>query len=145
MSDLVKVISKYWGWTGIEPVHVAAQNDFGNLLVQDADGRFWRICPEDLYCNVVAESVEEVQALVQTEEFEEDWLMTRLVNLAVEEYGSLKDGFKFYLVTPGPLGGAYSVENIRSAPTEEVIGLSGDIANQIKDLPDGAQVEIKVQ
>lgn len=42
------------------------------------------------------------------------------------------------------LGGEYAISNIKTAPLVELVRLSGDIGRQIKDLPDGAQIELKV-
>jgi hypothetical protein len=42
------------------------------------------------------------------------------------------------------LGGEYIISNIKTAPLIELIRFSGDLANQIKDLPDGAQIQLKV-
>ena len=37
----------------------------------------------------------------------------------------------------------YSGSNIKTAPFVEIIRLSGDLGQQIKDLPDGAEVKLK--
>jgi hypothetical protein len=38
------------------------------------------------------------------------------------------------------LGGAYDSDNLGTLTLKELIAFSGDVAKQIKDLPDGAQV-----
>jgi hypothetical protein len=43
--DLVSEIRDAWGWVGIDPIEVVDENDFENLIVRDADGKFWRVCP----------------------------------------------------------------------------------------------------
>lgn len=49
MSIIEKIISS-WGWIGIEPDKVVAENDFGNLIIKDVYQQYWRLCPEDVYC-----------------------------------------------------------------------------------------------
>ena len=144
MSVLVDEIRESWGWTGLDPVAVVGENDFGNLIVEDSSGKFWRICPEDIYCRVVAEDRSELDTLSRDQEFLSDWYMAALVEAAREAIGPLGTGEKYCLAIPGVLGGAYDVSNIKSVPLVELVRFSGDIGRQIQDLPDGAQIELKV-
>ncbi|WP_010386303.1 hypothetical protein [Pseudoalteromonas rubra] len=68
MSILNK-IQDAWGWVGIEPQEVVIENDFGNLIVKDFSDKFWRLCPEDVYCEIVAESIEDYNDLIKNKEF----------------------------------------------------------------------------
>lgn len=52
--SIIQVIKDSWGWVGINPISVVGENNFDNLLIEDIEGRYWRLCPEDLYCEVVA-------------------------------------------------------------------------------------------
>lgn len=142
--DLVEEIRKSWSWVGFDPEEVVCENDFGNLIIRDRHGWYWRLCPEDIYCEIVARSREELDALFQDQEFVTDWSMQGLVDQAKEALGPLPVGRKYHLVIPGALGGEYSLSNIKTAPLLEIIGLSGDIGQQIQDLPDGAQIRLKV-
>ena len=142
--SIVATIKQWWGWTGIEPIEVVAINAFGNVLVRDRASRTWRICPEDLYCRVVAEDAAQLGQLLKDAGFIEDWEMSALVHAAREKLGPLAEGRRYCLKVPGPIGGAYDAENIATAPIEDIISLSGDIANQIKDLPEGANITLKV-
>ncbi len=36
-------------------------------MIKDKQDRFWRLCPEDLYCKVVAENRSELDELLQGE------------------------------------------------------------------------------
>ena len=142
--DLISEIRDAWGWVGIDPLEVVGESDFGNLIIKDTDGRYWRMCPEDVYCRIVASNRDELDKLSQDQDFLEDWYMTALVDQARESVGPLTDGRKYCLVIPGVLGGAYDSSNIKSVPLVELIRLSGDIGKQIRELPDGAQIELKV-
>lgn len=142
--SIIKEIKESWGWVGIEPVEVVGENDFGNLMIKDIQGKYWRLCPEDVYCDVVAQNQEELDRLSTDQEFLEDWYMQALVAQAQERLGPLTDGRKYCLVIPGVLGGEYAMSNIKTAPLVELIRFSGDLANQIRELPDGAQIQLKV-
>jgi hypothetical protein len=142
--SIIQEIKESWGWVGIDPVEVVGENDFGNLMIKDSSSCYWRMCPEDVYCEVIANNREELDALSVSQDFLEDWYMQALVEQASEHLGPLMNGQKYCLVTPGVLGGEYAISNIKTAPLIELIRFSGDVAKQIKDLPDGAQIQLKV-
>jgi len=142
--SLVEEIRQYWGWVGIEPVEVVGENDFGNLIIKDEDGKYWRMCPEDCYCKVIAANRAELDSLSVNQEFLQDWYMSALVSLAKDQFGPLTGGRKYCLKTPGVLGGAYGGGNLATAPQIELVRFSGDIARQIEELPDGAQIKLRV-
>lgn len=142
--SILQEIKDAWGWIGIDPQEIVVENEFGNLIVKDYDDKFWRLCPEDVYCEVVAESIEEYNALIKNEEFLEDWFMSAMVEEAEKALGALEPGQKYHMVIPGILGGEYGGSNVKTAPLHELIRFSGNLGKQIKDLPDGAEIELKV-
>lgn len=141
---LIEAVQTGWGRCGIDPVEVVGENDFGNLMVKDALGQYWRLCPEDLHCAVVARDREELDRLSKDQHFLHDWYMRALVDLAFQKLGVLPEGRKYCLKIPSVLGGAYEGDNLGTISLEELVLASGDIARQIKDLPSGAQVRLRV-
>jgi hypothetical protein len=142
--SLVEEVRQYWGWIGIEPVEIVGQNDFGNLIIEDEEGKYWRLCPDDCYCKVIAANRAELDALSKKQEFLHDWYMTALVSLANDQCGPLSEGRKYCLKIPGVLGGAYGGDNLATAPQPELVRFSGHLARQIDELPDGTQIELRV-
>jgi len=142
--NTIEAIKESWGWTGIKPIKIIKENDFGNLIILDKQDNYWRLCPEDLYCEIIANNAKEFEVLLHDEEFIIDWNMEIMVNEAKEKYGSLHEGIKFHLAMPGILGGEYNITNIKTAPLLEQIKFSGNLGKQIKELPDGTEVKIKV-
>jgi hypothetical protein len=140
MVELVDVVSRSWGFTGLIPLRVLDVNAFGNLLVEDEDGRVWRICPEELSCEIVAPSSRELDHITSSE----DWKMNVLVDVATAALGSPGAGRCFCLKVPGVLGGKYAAANIGTISIAELIDFAGDVASQIKDLPDGAEIKFKI-
>jgi hypothetical protein len=67
--NIIEAIKESWSWSGIEPEEVVGENDFGNLMIRDIQGRYWRLCPEDVYCRVVAENRKELDDLSRNQEF----------------------------------------------------------------------------
>lgn len=130
--NILETVKQYWGWTGIEPEKLIAENEFANLIIQDVEGRFWRLCPEDLYCDPIADDKDEYNELVKDEEFNQDWFMEVMVHKATEKFGQLEDGKKFHLLEPGALGGKYAVFNIKPIEFERIIKFSGELAHKIQ-------------
>ena len=142
--NLVEELREFWGWVGLEPIEVVGENDFGNLIIKDKDSKYWRLCPEELSCEVVAENRKEMDALSHNQEFLHDWYMKKLVLEAQEKLGPLTEGRKYCLKIPSILGGEYGGFSLATVPLVELVRFSGDIAKQIKDLPNGTQIQFKI-
>ena len=84
----------------MEPVKLIDDNDFGNLIIEDVRGQYWRLCPEELYCKVVAGNSEELERLAKDQEFLSDWHMRGLVDEAFQQRGVLAPGRKYCLKNP---------------------------------------------
>ncbi|MEJ1096409.1 MULTISPECIES: T6SS immunity protein Tdi1 domain-containing protein [unclassified Pseudoxanthomonas] len=142
--ELIAIVEDAWGWTGLKPDQIVGDNEFGNLMIKDKAGNYWRLCPEDLYCKIIASSRAELDQLSHDQAFLQDWYMEELVQQARERLGALPPGFKYCFKIPGTLGGEYGGDNLASIPLRELISASGHIALQIKDLPDGAKITLNV-
>jgi len=141
---MLDIIRKAWGWIGLDPADVVAENAFGNLIVRAADGAFWRIRPEDLSCEKVAGDRDEFAVLSRREDFLLDWEMTRLVEQARRKLGRLPAGRCYCLKVPAVLGGRYDAANMDTISLAELISFSGDLAEQLKDVPDGTKVRLRI-
>lgn len=144
-TKIVDVINESWAWIGLNAVECLESGPFGNVIVRARDGRFWRICPEELSCEVIAESTEKLSLLLADQEFQQDWQMAVLVDLAVRNLGVQPPDRCFCLKIPAVLGGPYESDNIGTISRSELLKFAGYLAEQIKDLPDGCQVELVVK
>ncbi|TXI93986.1 MAG: DUF1851 domain-containing protein [Burkholderiaceae bacterium] len=143
-TTLLIEIGQSWGWTGIAPVQVVKENPFGNLLAQDTNGKYWRLCPEEVSCEIIAESKLELDLLFEDRSFLDDWYMTPLVSLAEDLCGPLPKNRKYHPRVPVVLCGDYGGSNLVTVDQIDQLRFSGDIGRQIKDLPDGSEIELKV-
>ena len=142
--DLLSTISDAWGWVGIKPDEVVGENDFGNLVIRDQDDRYWRLCPEDLYCKIIAENRAVLDELSANQSFLRDWFVSSWVEAARAKLGPLRPGYKYYFVIPPLLGGAYAADNMQQLSLRELVSVSGSLAHQIDGLPDGATIKLEV-
>ena len=143
MNPLLDAIRDGWAWKGLEPVKVLRTNAFGNVLVRDTDDRIWRITPEDLDAAVVADSAEELDALLEDSWFQRDWEMAEQVDTALAHLGPVDDDTCYCLKIPSVLGGKYEADNLGTIPLAEHVSFAGDLARQIDGLPDGTPIEFK--
>lgn len=143
-TDILDNVSASWAWTGLRPAKLIAINAFGNLIIEAEDGAYWRICPEELSCETIAETRAAFDAVLVTEDFQRDWEMTRMVQIAYAEWGAPPEGRCYCLKVPGVLGGAYETDNIGMMWIGDLISFSGDLALQIEDLPDGTRAKVSI-
>lgn len=140
---VLNTIRESWRWTGLEPAAVVASNAFGNVIVRAEDGAYWRICPEELSCEVIARDDAEFQALWADDDFQLDWQMTRLVEIAQETLGPVPQERCYCLKLNAMLGGKYDAANFGTISRTELLAFTGHVAEQIKDVPDGGQVKFE--
>jgi hypothetical protein len=140
---ILTTIRDSWGWTGLQPAAVVERNAFGNVIVRAADGAYWRICPEELGCKVIARNDAEYAALWSSNDFQIDWQMTRLVELATRSLGPLGEDRCYCLKIPAVLGGRYELSNFGIITHSELLAFTGDVAEQVNDVPDGATVRFR--
>ena len=128
-------INESWGWVGLKAVEVLGANAFGNLIIRDEDDHYWRLRPQDLCCEPVANSRADFDALSYNQDFLNDWYMPEVVRLAEAALGPLTDGRKYCLKIPSALGGHYGRDNLATVPLAELIRFAGEGAQQFDGLP----------
>lgn len=141
---MIDTIRNAWGWTGLDPVEVVNVNSFGNLIVKAVGGDYWRICPESLTCEKIADNSNKFTKVWNDKKFRLDWEMSKLVAIAEKKFGALQQGRSYCFKLSPVVGGTYDEANFAEVSLKELIAFSGDFAEQIKNVPDGAQIEIKL-
>lgn len=131
----VEEINEAWGWVGLNAVEVLGENAFGHLIIRDEDGKYWRISPEHLCCEPVAEDRAALDALSYNQAFLNAWYMPEEVHLAESVLGPLSAGRKYCLRIPSALGGDYGGDNLAMVPLSALIRFSGEGAQQFDGLP----------
>lgn len=73
-----------------------------------------------------------------------EWLMIPLVGQLVAFGMHLQPGQCYGFKIPPVLGGQYVVENCGVLPIADYLGAYGSIHDQLRDVPDGSQVVLRV-
>ena len=144
-ENIITEINKAWNWKGFNANEIILTNDFGNVIFKTDNNEYWRICPEEISCEKIAQSELEFDRLLTDTEFIDDWHMLALIKIAKSEIGELEEGQKYCLKMPAVLGGEYEKSNIGKISFTELILFSGDLGFKIKDLQDGQKIELKTR
>ena len=141
-EKIIEVINKAWNWAVPKVKEILAVNSMGNVFLKDSEGKYWRICPEELTATLEAKNNDEVEIVFNNPEYKEDWQLLGLIDEAESHFGKIEVGECYAFIKPAVIGGDYSVKNMRVASIYEYLSFTGDIAFQTKDLKQGDEVNI---
>ena len=145
LNGMISIINKAWNWKGFNATKIIRSNEFGNVIFKSDVNEYWRICPEEVYCERISKSDSEYDKISSDPKFIEDWEMIDLVEIARAELGELEENKKYCLKIPSIIGGEYNKTNFGIINFQELILFSGDLGFQIKDLKDGQKIKIEVK
>lgn len=134
-----------WEWLLPPEFTVWLMNKYGDLFLIAPDGSVHMLDIGAGSLTKLAESRDDFSRLIDEDENAEDWLMIPLVDRLVEAGVHLKPGECYSFLTPPILGGDYTVENTVVLPITEQYGLYGSYHEQLRNVPNGTKVVIKVQ
>lgn len=143
MSREVNALNTAWGWTGVEFAEIVAHSLMGHMLVTDKAGAFHYVDPELGTVTLLGDeaAARDHMALDETQAI---WRADALIDAATERLGWTPMGEVYSLTLPALIAGDYAPENLISIDFVKLIYLTGDLARQTRDLPDGAAVQLKV-
>lgn len=133
-----------WSWLLPKTFTLWLVNRFADLFVVLADGSVHMLDVGAGTFDRVAASRDEFCTRIDDPETAAGWLMIPLVDRLVEAGVRLGPGQCYGFKTPPVLGGEYAVKNIGPLALADYLGAYGSLHSQLKDLPDGTQVELKV-
>ncbi|MEM9418247.1 MAG: T6SS immunity protein Tdi1 domain-containing protein [Planctomycetota bacterium] len=137
---MLTTIRDAWGWLNINPVAIEAENEFGCVIFLDAYGSRWLIRTDEPSCEVIAQTDSEYKKLSEDDEFLLDWKMPGIVKAAKQYLGKNEAEQCYCLKIPCFLGGKYELENMGTISRKELVAFAGDLARQIRDVPDGSKI-----
>jgi len=150
--DLIKDTNKVdlddicscWRWCLNDMKAIALITCLGDLFFIGKDQCVYWLQTDKCQFSKVTDNFDQFEHLINNEKFEE-WLQPQLVEKLIKDGKVLKENEVYsYLINPS-LGGEYSVENIEPCDMSVHFAFSGQICEQIKDLPGGTKVNIKLE
>ncbi|KLE34730.1 hypothetical protein [Aurantiacibacter luteus] len=140
---LLDAINAGWGWSGVVIATVHAVSPMGHMLLSDEMERYFYLDTDGMQLSPLGDKASAEAAMADPETLEL-WGGGELVRSARERLGAPAAGHVFTLAPMHWIDGDYSAEHMVVLPLTEVAFLSGDLAKQLRDLPDEAQVKIEV-
>jgi hypothetical protein len=131
-------------WAQLLPTkaRVLRTNLFGDVFLVDEAGAVHML--ERGACSVTQIAASEEDFWRHVDEDTEGWQLRALADKCREALKPLDDDHCYAFTTLPVLGGLYAVENIWVAPWSDWFSFTADVFEQIKDLPDGAAVTLKI-
>jgi len=134
-----------WTWLLPNEFTVWLMNRFGDMFLIFEDGAVYMLDIGGGTLTQVASCRDDFQTKVDEEDNANDWFLIPLVDQLVAAGIALKEGECYSYKLPPVLGGDYTVTNTCVLSVAEHLRAYGSIHNQIKDVPDGTQVVLKVK
>ncbi len=116
---------------------------FGELFVTQQDGKVGMLQVSGFRYEVVAKDATDFREWLVDPDKLSNWFLAPLVD-RLEASGRMLEPDKCYsFIQPLGMQGKLTLENVMVIPIREHFGCWGEVFRQIKDLPDGAQVQLK--
>jgi hypothetical protein len=143
-EDAVAELRNAWSWLLEEPWQPVLFTAMGDMFFQDRSGGVFWLDTGAGTVSSVAENLSEFERLVKSDGADE-WLLPDLVSALIGA-GKLLDPQQCYsfVILPVFKEGTYSTDNLNAVRIGEHFGLTGELHKQIRDLPDGSTVQLKV-
>lgn len=141
--DWPQVLSS-WSWL-LPPVFTLWMvNRFANLFIVLDDASIHMVDVGIGTLTKLAESRDDFAMRVDEADNAEQWFMIPLVDELVAAGVLLGQDQCYGFKKPPVLGGEYTLDNISPIAISDYLGAYGSIHEQLKDVPDGAEVVLKI-
>lgn len=117
---------------------------FGEVFLEQADGKIGMLQVSSFQYEVVADHKQDFEDWLADPEKMDEWFLAPLVDRLVSADKTLELGQCYSFITPLGLGGQVADDNVMMIPIKEHFLLFGDVFQQIKDLPDGSEVQLRI-
>ncbi|RZK58982.1 MAG: DUF4262 domain-containing protein [Pedobacter sp.] len=152
VSDLVKDINKInlnditteWEWLIAGYKKVLMLTKFGDMFLQNPNDEVVWLDTGTGVVTEVASSIAEFEEQLNKDEKMEEWLLPNLFIKLQSLNINLKESQIYGFQVLPILGGTYTVENIKPIDIGVHFSINGEILRQLKNMPDGTEVQLKV-
>ncbi len=133
-----------WRWLLPAEFTVWLANRFGELFLVVPDGSVYMLEVGAGALTKLAESRDDFCTKIDEGNNANEWLMIPLVDRMIATGFALQSGQCYGFKISPVLGGEFTVENCAPIPVWDYLGATGTFHEQIRNLPDGATVELVV-
>jgi hypothetical protein len=137
LEDLVSC----WNWLLGDMASIAIITCLGDMFLVGKDGAIYWLQTDSCNFTKVAEDIKQFEQFLIEDDKIDNWFLPLLVEKLIKEGKILKENEVYSFKLPTALGGKYSVDNIETADISVHFAFSGQICEQIKDLPAGTKIK----
>jgi hypothetical protein len=134
-----------WRWRIGGGAKIVALSRSGDAFVSQSDGKVWWLDTGAGELEEVATSAEAFFELLADSSEANRLLLGAVVEQFIRLHGAFPAGKCLGFTQLPMLGGSYALENRWLAPAIEHFGVTGSMHRQLRDVPDGTKVDIRVQ
>ena len=142
--DVDRLLSE-WRWLCPQSLALVARSAFGDLFLRDEAGRIFRLDIAIGQILEVATSATEFRDLAYTKEKREQWFAESDELAAMERGLSPNQDQCVAFKTPVIFAEAGTPNNAYVGSLYEQVSFLGDLNRQISQLPDGSEVQFRIQ
>jgi hypothetical protein len=142
--DIEDILS-CWQWRVVDMKAVVTISCLGDIFLLGNDNNIYWLQTDTGDLTKIANSLEQYQQFLNDEEKIDNWFLPLLVEKLLTAGKILKVNEVYSYKKLPVIGGEYSVDNIDLTDMSVHFAFSGQICEQIKDLPDGTKVNIKFE
>lgn len=141
----IEDILSSWQWRVPDMKALVTISCLGDIFLLGNDDNIYWLQTDTGDFTKIANSLEQYQQFLNDEEKIDNWFIPLLVEKLLTIGKILKENEVYSYKKLPVIGGDYSVDNIDPTDMSVHFAFSGQICEQIKDLPDGTKVDIKVE
>ena len=142
--DIEDVLS-CWRWCVADIKAIAVMTYLGDLFLVGKDNAIYWLQTNNGRLTKVAEDLQQFERYLNDEDKVGNWFLPLLVEKLVTAGKTLKENEVYSYKKSPVIGGEYSEDNIEPTDISVHFAFSGQICEQIKDLPEGTKVNIKFE
>ena len=142
---IVEDVLSCWQWRISAMNAIVAITCWGDIFFTgDENGVYW-LQTDWGALTKVADSIEQFQQHLNDEEKVDEWFLPLLVEKLLAAGKVLEDNEVYSFKKLPVIGGEYSVDNIEPVEMSVHFAVTGQLYDQIKDLPDGTKVDVRFE
>jgi hypothetical protein len=143
-SDAIAELKREWSWLLPLQYEAVLFSALGDLFYETSLGEIWWLNTGTAELSKVAEDSRSFERHLGTDA-SANWFLPPLIEKLVKAGKTLGEGQCYTFVTlPIFKEGTYTVENLNPVNAKEHFGSTGSLHRQVRGLPDGAKVRIKI-
>ena len=129
-----------WNWLPITDLTVCAVSAFGEVFFKNVTGEIFQIDTVEGGLSKVSDSTSDFVNLMKLDEGQDKVLLAGFVFSMRDNGLRLENGECYDFKIPPILGGPFHIDNIEKTSFVVKLDISGQIHQQVKDLPDGTEI-----